>query len=78
MTENRALHSLAVSNGSPQLATHSVLTVVHIELRVESAFRKEDASYEPRDRPNDVRLPVLIQNVFVGGRTNLGPSPKKK
>lgn len=38
----------------------------HIELRVESAYRREDSPYAPPNRPNAVRFAMLIQNVFLG------------
>lgn len=38
----------------------------HIELRVESAYRKLNSSYAPPNKPNAVRFPILIQNVFMG------------
>lgn len=42
----------------------------HVELRVESAYRKEDSPYAPPNRPNAVRFPILIQNVFMGRPLN--------
>jgi hypothetical protein len=37
----------------------------HVELRVESAYRKKCSPYARPNRPNAVRFPVLIQNVFM-------------
>jgi len=37
-----------------------------VELGVDSAYRKKDSSYAPPNRPNAVRFPILIQNVFMG------------
>jgi hypothetical protein len=38
----------------------------HIELRVESAHRKQKSTYTPPNRPNSIRFSVLINNVFMG------------
>ena len=37
----------------------------HIEMRIESAYRRENSPYAPPNRPNAVRFPVLIQRVFM-------------
>lgn len=37
----------------------------HVLLRVESAYRAETSEYVPPARPNTIRFPMLVQNVFL-------------
>lgn len=37
----------------------------HILLRVESAYKMQKSAYTPPARPNSIRFPMLIQNIFL-------------
>lgn len=45
----------------------------HIELRVESAYRKSESSYAPPNRPNAIRFAMLVHNIFLGRPVSFAP-----
>lgn len=45
----------------------------HVALRVESAYRMDPSSYTPPTRPNSIRFPMLVQNIFLGRPVTFAP-----